>query len=364
MIVKRVFLVLIIGLLSVFFYSCEEDVRPKKKIKSTSSKLDFTSPKAGSEFIYGDSVLFTLHSKDETKGAERIRLFINGELIYETEGGEMKYQYATSNGSGGKVRVKGTVFYSDNTSSSRRIGISIKSEKEPVKMSYQLINTFSHDASSYTQGLVYDSKEDLLFEGTGNYTESRLLKTKLGEEKADHFIDIPSKYFGEGITLMNDTVYQLTYKNKLGFYYDREFNLLGEFSYPTEGWGLTHDGTSLIMSDGSANLYYLNPRTFETEKSVQVFSNKGQLYNINELEYVDGIIYANIYTTNLIAKIDAKSGMLLALINMEGILDRNIVKGKIDVLNGIAFNPSFQTYYVTGKWWPRLFEVRFVEESK
>lgn len=360
---KNILLLLFIGLLPLFFHSCQEEIKPKKKIKSTSSKIDFSEPKAGSEFVYGDSILFVINLKNTEKIAKKVSLYINGELIYEEKGDQLRYNYSTADGSGGQVKVKGMIFFSDGTSSSRRIGLKIKSERAPDKMTYQLINTFPHDASSYTQGLVYDSKEDLLFEGTGNYTESRLLKTKIGDEIATHFIDIPGKYFGEGITLLNDTVYQLTYKNKLGFYYDREFNLLGEFMYPTEGWGLTHDGTSLIMSDGSSNLYYLNPRSFEIEKSVQVFNDKGQVYNINELEYVDGIIYANIYRTDFIAKIDARSGMLLALINMEGLLDRNNVKGKIDVLNGIAFNPSFQSYYITGKWWPSLFEVRFVEEK-
>ena len=162
--------------------------------------------------------------------------------------------------------------------------------------------------------------------------------------------------------MWHDSIFQLTFKNKKGFYYDRDFKLLGEFTYPSEGWGLTSDGKSLIMSDGSATLFYLNPHTFQIEKSIQVFNEKGLIYNINELEYVDGYIYANIYQTDFIAKIDAHSGQLLALIDMKGILDKKLITGRIDVLNGIAYNPLAQTFYVTGKWWPRLFEVRFVKE--
>lgn len=353
---------LAIVLLTMLLHSCTEDSKPKK-VKSSSSKLNFTSPKSGEEFTYGDSILFSFKSIDEKKTADKVSLFINGELVYENQGNSLNYMYATKDGSGGQVKVKGVVDFMDGTNSRRRIGISIKSDEEPVKLTYQLINTFPHDVTSYTQGLIYDENEDLLFEGTGNYTQSRLLKTRVGDDKAEFSIEVPDEYFGEGITLMNDTIYQLTYKNKRGFFYDRDFVLLGEFTYPTEGWGLTHDGTSLIMSDGSANLYFLNPKTFKTEKYIQVFSDKGQVFNINELEYVDGIIYANIYTTNYIAKIDAKSGKLLALINMEGILKKEAVKGKIDVLNGIAFNPSMQSFYVTGKWWPQLFEVRFIEEK-
>jgi glutamine cyclotransferase len=361
--VKNSIYVISIVFLIFFLQSCSDEKSKVKNIKSSSSKLNFVSPKSGNTFVFGDSILFVVKAIDVKKPAEKISLFINGELIIESLGDSLHYWYPTKDGSGGKIRVKGVVQFRDGTNSRRRIGLTIVSDEIPKKLTYQLINTFPHDPTSYTQGLIYDSEEDLLYEGTGNYTESRLLKTKVGNEQADVFIEMPDEYFGEGITIFHDTIFQLTYKNKKGFYYNRDFELLGEFTYPTEGWGLTHDDTSLIMSDGSANLYYINPRSFRTEKNIQVFSDKGQLFNINELEYVDGVIYANIYTTDYIAKIDAKSGKLLALINMEGILEKEDVIGKIDVLNGIAFNPSMQSFYVTGKWWPKLFEVRFTEKE-
>ncbi len=360
---RKVFIVITIVFFIGSMFSCEEDKTHSKSLKSSASKLNFTSPKSGSEYLWGDTIQFDLSlKKGELRTAEKVSLFINGTLVYEEEGNKLQYVFPTMDGSGGNVKIKGVVKFSDGTSSRRRIGIKIKSDVAPSKMKYKLINTYTHDTRSYTQGLVYDSKEGLLFEGTGNYTESRLIKIKVGEDQPEKMIDIGDQYFGEGITLRNDTIYQLTYKRKKGFYYDRDFNKIGEFTYPSEGWGLTHNEDYLIMSDGSANLFFMDPQTFKIAKTIQVFGDKGPLHNINELEYVNGIIYANIYTTKYIAKIDATSGQLLALINMEGLLDEIEIKENIDVLNGIAFNSQFQSFYVTGKWWPKLFEVRFVKE--
>ena len=348
---------------SVFLLpSCAEDKAPKA-LRSSLSQLEFNSPGPGAKFLFGDTIIFDLQQiKEEEKVVEGISLYINGELMHEEKGDRMHYAYPSDIGSGGELKIKGVVKYTDGTSSRRRMEIKVLSPEKAEKMTYQLVNSYPHDPTSYTQGLIYDTKEGLLFEGTGNYTESRLLKFKVGAELPEMTIPIPDQYFGEGITLLHDTIFQLTYQNKKGFFYDRNFKKLGEFTYPSEGWGLTTDGKHLIMSDGSANLFYINPTTFQIEKTVQVFNEKGLMYYINELEYVDGIIYANIYQTDLIAKIDAHSGQLLALIDMKGILDKKQVNGKIDVLNGIAYNPQLETFYVTGKWWPKLFEVRFVKE--
>jgi glutamine cyclotransferase len=360
---KKPFLFLLaFTLLAFILSSCADDNEPGS-LRSSFSSLKFSSPRSGEKFTFGDTIHFDLKLiKESNKIVESLGLYINGELIHEEKASEMLFDYPTTAGSGGSIKIKGVVKFSDGTNSRRRMEISVLSDRAAEKMTYQLVNSYPHDVTSYTQGLIYDSKEGLLFEGTGNYSESKLLKIKVGDEKAKKEIPISDQYFGEGITMLHDTIFQLTYKNKKGFYYDREFNLLGEFTYPSEGWGLTTDGTSLIMSDGSATLFYLNPHSFEIKKSIQVFNDKGLMYNINELEYVDGIIYANIYQTDFIAKIDAHSGQLLGLINMKGILDKNLVEGRIDVLNGIAYNPQMNTFYVTGKWWPRLFEVRFVKE--
>lgn len=354
----------LLGILTLFLGSCESGSKTKS-LRSSATKLEFSSPKSGAKFIWGDTINFKFQLKKEGESkAKSIALYIDGNRVHENEGGAMDFKYPSSLGSGGQIKIKGLVTYEDGTNSRRNMGIKIVAAQAPEKLTYQLVNTFDHDHTAYTQGLQYDLKEDLLFEGTGNYTESRLLKTRIGESEALLDVAIPDEFFGEGISLLNDTVYQLTYKKKRGFYYDRTFNKLGEFTYPSEGWGLCNNGENLIMSDGSAKLFFLDPSTFKIVKTIQVFSDKGPIHNLNELEYVDGIIYANIYTSNLIAKIDAESGMLLALINMEGILKKEDVKAKIDVLNGIAYNPTYQTFYVTGKWWPKLFEVRFVEVSE
>ena len=263
----KIYLVLSLGLTTLFLQSCNEDAKPKRSIKSASSKVHFLSPKSGSVYTYTDSISFEIESKVKSPLVKKISLYINDSLIAEVADVKLVHSYAISGGPGGQLKVVGSVEFEDGTSSTKRLGIKVNSNKKPTSMSYELIQVYPHDPSSFTQGLIYDSKEDILIEGSGNYTESRLMKVKLGEAQPIFAINMDDKYFGEGVTMMNDTIYQLTYKNKKGFYYDREFKLLGEFTYPTEGWGLTHNGKHLIMSDGSANLYFIHPRSFKIDKN-------------------------------------------------------------------------------------------------
>jgi glutamine cyclotransferase len=141
-----------------------------------------------------------------------------------------------------------------------------------------------------------------------------------------------------------------------------DFEKLGEFSFSGEGWGLDNNNEYLLMSDGSAYINYVNPQTFEKVKSIQVFDNKGPVFKINEMAYVNGVIYANVYTTDKILKIDAQSGRVLAEVDTKGILKKVYVNDEVDFLNGIAYNPDRNTFFITGKWWPKMFEVRFIEE--
>jgi glutamine cyclotransferase len=202
----------------------------------------------------------------------------------------------------------------------------------------------------------------VLYEGTGNYGKSVLREVNVETGEIIKELALDSKYFGEGITILNDTIYQLTYRSKTGFYYNMDFEKLGEFSFSGEGWGLDNNNEYLLMSDGSAYINYVNPQTFEKVKSIQVFDNKGPVFKINEMAYVNGVIYANIYTTDKILKIDAQSGRVLAEVDTKGILKKEYVNDEVDYLNGIAYNPDRNTFFITGKWWPKMFEVRFTEE--
>ena len=233
--------------------------------------------------------------------------------------------------------------------------------KEAPVYGYEVVNTYDHDRSAFTQGLVMD--EGLLYEGTGLYGESRLTGSELetGEVLREH--DLAEEYFGEGITVLGDEVFQLTYKSNLGFIYDKEtFELERTFQYPGQGWGLTHDGSRLIMSDGSPVLYFLDPRTMQDAGSLFVQDNEGPLYNLNELEYIDGEIYANVWKTSLIAIISPQTGEVTGWIDLAGLNpDPAELKGEY-VLNGIAYDPLAQRLLVTGKCWPHIYEIELIPE--
>jgi len=229
----------------------------------------------------------------------------------------------------------------------------------PPVYGYQIIHTFPHDPAAYTEGLVFDS--GFLYEGTGLDGQSTLRKTQLetGEVLQRH--DLSPDVFGEGITIFGDRIIQLTWKSQLGYVYDkRTFRLLREFTYPTEGWGITQDGKNLIMSDGTATLYFLNPDTFERTGRVEVHSDTGPVTRLNELEYVDGEIYANVWQTDRIARIAPDTGQVLGWIDLSGLLNAQERRTPVDVLNGIAYDAEHNRLFVTGKLWPKLFEIKRV----
>jgi glutamine cyclotransferase len=229
----------------------------------------------------------------------------------------------------------------------------------PAQMSFSIVDTFPHDTSSYTQGLqVYNGE---LYEGTGLEGKSKLMKVDLKTGKALQSIDLEKKIFGEGITILRDTVYQLTWRNGKVFVYTlKDFRKIKEFNNEHEGWGLTTDGTNLIASDGSSTLYYYEPGTFKLIKAQDVTEGGSLSYNLNELEFIDGFVYANQYQEPYIFKIDPKTGSIVAKADLTSLWDRiKMIDPDADVPNGIAFDPSNKKIYITGKLWPELYEVQF-----
>lgn len=221
---------------------------------------------------------------------------------------------------------------------------------------YVILNTYPHDPSAFTQGLVYEN--GCLYEGTGLYGASSLRKVDLATGTVLKIFHLPSMYFGEGITIYNDSIVQLTWREHVGFVYHEHdtFELVDSFYYPTEGWGLTHNDTFLIMSDGTATLYFLDPVTYDEVYTVPVTANGFPLLNINELEFVQGMVYANIWFHDSIAIIDPTSGVTTGWVDLSGILDSEHTAAQ-NVLNGIAFDESGVRLFVTGKLWPELFEI-------
>lgn len=226
----------------------------------------------------------------------------------------------------------------------------------PPDNSYSVINVYPHDTGAFTQGLVY--KNGFLYESTGLYGRSSLRKVDPATGQIVKRVDIPKKYFAEGIAILNNRIYQLTWKSGTGFVYDlSSFKLLNTFSYNSEGWGITTDGKNLIISDGTSRLYFMDPSTFRIFRSINVTYNNSPLKNINELEYINDLIYANIWQTNYIAEIDPETGKTVNILDLENILKKNLIQDNVKVPNGIAYNYKTQTLYITGKLWPNLFEI-------
>lgn len=232
---------------------------------------------------------------------------------------------------------------------------------------YQVIKSYPHDPKAFTQGLVYLG--GVLYEGTGLLGRSSLRKVELESGKVLEQVDLTPEYFGEGIAIMNDRIIQLTWQNQRGFIWDfgNGFKPVKDYSYPTEGWGITHDETQLIMSDGSDNLYFWDPAILTNTatqpreiKRMAVRADGQPVVRLNELEYVQGQVLANIWQTDQIARIDPATGNVTGWINLAGLLSAQ-ERANSDVLNGIAYDESTDRLFVTGKLWPKLFEIQLIQ---
>jgi glutaminyl-peptide cyclotransferase len=224
------------------------------------------------------------------------------------------------------------------------------------RASYTVVRTYPHDRSAFTQGLEY--KDGFLYEGTGLNGRSSIRKVKLETGEVVQSRDLPSVYFGEGITIWKTDLVELTWRSQLAFTYNlATFAPKMTFSYSGEGWGLTHDDSALIMSDGSASLRYLDPSTFAERRRILVTDAGAPVPRLNELEYVKGEILANVWQTDSIVRIAPDSGRVLGWINLRGLLAPAEMSG-VDVLNGIAYDAAHDRLFVTGKLWPKVFEIR------
>jgi len=222
---------------------------------------------------------------------------------------------------------------------------------------YEIVNIWPHDSNAFTQGLILmDGK---LLESTGQEGFSSLRRVEVETGKVLKKVDVPEPYFAEGLAALNGKLYQLTWQHKVGFIYDAQtFEKQGQFNYDGEGWGLTTDGTSLILSDGTNRIRFIDPAGFRVTRSIQVLDQNRPVNELNELEYVNGEIYANVWHENRIAAIDPQSGRVKSWIDLTGLLPAGEVRDPEAVLNGIAYDPASSKLYVTGKLWPHLFEIK------
>ncbi|MFL6216695.1 MAG: glutaminyl-peptide cyclotransferase [Blastocatellia bacterium] len=228
----------------------------------------------------------------------------------------------------------------------------------PAKLdSYEIVNDYPHDPQAFLQGLVwYDNG---FYEGTGLERRSTLRRVDFPSGRVVKSTSLAPDLFGEGVALVGDRLIQLTWTTKRGFVYDRDsFKLLREFSYDTEGWGITYDGKNLVMSDGTSTLTYLDPETFQPVRRINVTWNGRPQDQLNELEYIEGEIWSNVWQTNYILRIDPESGRVKSYLDLKNLLAPQLRTGSEDVLNGIAYDAQAKRIFVSGKLWPRLFEIR------
>lgn len=260
----------------------------------------------------------------------------------------------------GRKPVKITAYTKGKIQTITRFVI-VYSDIKPLKRGFVVVHEYPHDPEAFTQGLFYD--KGLFYEGTGQETVSwiREVNPETGRVNRQHNLD-PS-LFGEGITLYRDKIYQVTWRNKIGFVYDRAtFNTINKIYYQTEGWGLTTIGDKIVMSDGSNILYFIEPEMFNVVSRIEVYDNTKKVDQLNELEYIKGEIWANIWQTDLIARIDPATGKVNSYIDMSSLYpEKERIASNADVLNGIAYDSDHNRIFVTGKRWPKLYEIKVSE---
>jgi len=226
---------------------------------------------------------------------------------------------------------------------------------------FEVVHVYPHDTDAFTQGLVV--QDGRFLESTGEIGHSSLRRVEIETGKVTEKVDVPPPYFAEGITLLKGKIYQLTWQQHLGFIYDAwTFDKLGEFNYTGEGWGLANDGTRLILSDGSNQLRFLDPDNFQVKKTIAVRDGETPITELNELEYVKGEIYANVWHADRIARINPETGAVVGWIDLQGLLERGEVDDQEAVLNGIAYDETSGRLFVTGKLWPKVFEIRLTQK--
>jgi glutamine cyclotransferase len=339
-------------LFSIICISCKQDSN------SADAGFGFKSPEQGKEYLAGQEVQVQLDvPKGETVNS--VTYLLDNQQL-GTKNDSSAFTFPTKDLTLGYKLVSAVVDHG-GTKDTLTVNILIKSSIKPVIYSYEVLNTYPHDTTSYTQGLEYHDGRFL--ESTGEYGQSTLRWVDVKSGKTLQRMDFEQQYFAEGSTLIDGKVVLLTWQNNMGFVYDaKSFKQLSTFNYQNsrEGWGLTFDGKQLLKSDGTNKIWFLNKETYQEEKSIEVFDDKGAVDQLNELEYIDGKLYANVYQSNRIAIIDPKTGAVEAYIDASGILPKSDNFMNTDVLNGIAWDAKAKKLYITGKKWDKLFEIKLV----
>ncbi len=330
-----------------------EILQPKStKITSVEGLLN------NQKFTIGDTIKIRILIESDVKVDSVLMTFGKNEIL--SEGGQL--EMVTSDILPGKhtIKIEATSIKGKEL---HTFVVEMLSDIVPTEYTYQRVTYYTHDPDAYTQGLFFH--DGFLYENTGKKGESGLRKVELTTGRVLEQAFLPDQYFGEGITLWKDQIIQLTWTSNQGFVYSIEgFEQIKTFNYPTEGWGITTVENELVMTDRFENLHFLDPETLQETRLLKVYDNNGPVPQLNELEYIDGSIYANVYLTDDIVVIDPKTGKVQSRIDLADLLnaktDRLPAPG---VLNGIAYDETNKRLFVTGKLWPRLYEIRLIEKK-
>lgn len=326
--------------------------------KSNNSIFSFDESKFQAHYLPQDNIKLGVLNP-ESKEVDSVVYYINDLKIGTTKGLEkLAFDFKTQKL--GYQNLKAIVYYNgENALAISRV--ELVSNVEPKLLKYTILNTYPHDTSSFIEGLEFH--KDTLYEGTGNYNESKLLKTDYKTGKIYKNLHLEGKYFGEGITIIKNKIYQITYKEKTGFIYNADtWKLEKTFKYDKEieGWGMTNDGTYIYQSDGTEKIWRMDPATLKMIDYVNVYSGNAKIESINELEWIDGKIYTNVFTKDAIAVVNSASGAVEGILDMSG-LRKFLTHPNAEVLNGIAYNPKTKTIFITGKYWDKMFEIKVSE---
>lgn len=332
----------------------QEEKKQSEKPAPGLVKIDEPADRA--RYSSGDIIKLRLSLEGNTL-PDSVRIFFDGTVSQTLYPDELEYGIETASARLGLIPLKIMAYKGAGRPQVITRFVTIISDIQPDLYSYRIVNAYPHDKQAYTQGLLYH--EGYFFESTGGEGKSSLRKVEIETGEVLKIQRLESKFFGEGLVVFKGRLYQLTWKNNVGFVYDIEsFEEIKRVHYTTQGWGLTSNGEELIMSDGTNKLYFLEPEYFTVQSSIEVYDDRNHVWQLNELEYINGEIWANIYTTNRIARIDPNTGKVLAYIDLSGILSPEDDHPELAEMNGIAWDEENERLFITGKNWPRLFEIR------
>ena len=356
-----------ISILFAFIFSCNpvpnKHIAIQNKNKEIVQHQDFTLEQPENDFItYLDKdIQFVINPLHKDVNPDSIEIYLSGNKAFSSRGAKLTFTGTSILKKTGRQTIRLKIFYKDSLNQVLTSRITVLADKDPAELKYKLISTLPHDPASYVQGLIYN--KGLLYEGSGQYAKSKLKKVNPKNGETIFEIKLNDEFFGEGITLINDKIYQLTYQSKVGFIYNAEtFELIRKFDLQiVEGWGLTNDTKNLISSDGSSILYFYDPEYLTQTGQLDVCDHKGLVTRLNELEYIDGVIWANVYGQKYIVKIDINTGKVIGKLNLENLFPKGLPDDIDHVLNGIAFNPETKTFYITGKLWPIMYEIEIFD---